>query len=131
MAAKADDAEVPEYLWMEHLFDDSPRAWQEQDKVALLGIADRLRNHMLRWWKRRICKSFLLWLRCRYPSLEKVIGDAETGVVFNSQGVYEWESSGQDGLLIYKRWWLERFGLCNKDLIVGSDAVARASNTTW
>jgi hypothetical protein len=46
-ATKSDDAEVPEYLWLEHLFDDAPTAlgldrWSQTKKEALSEVLRQL-----------------------------------------------------------------------------------------
>jgi hypothetical protein len=58
-AAKADDAAVPEYLWLEHLFDDSTWEWDVDMRAPLLCLVDWFRMHMLRHWRRNVFRSFI------------------------------------------------------------------------
>jgi hypothetical protein len=60
-ATKADDAEVPEYLWEEHLLDDGSTSWfvSEEDGPKLRRAMNLLQARMLRWWKKKITTSFL------------------------------------------------------------------------
>ena len=37
---KVDDADVPEYLWMEHLFNDGSRVWTDDKKRQLSLLVD-------------------------------------------------------------------------------------------
>jgi hypothetical protein len=51
-AAKADDAEIPEYLWDQVLVpDQDPYHKRALTQFRTLG----------RWWKRRTRKKFLMW----------------------------------------------------------------------
>jgi hypothetical protein len=55
-STKFDDAEIPAYLWEEHLLQDGPTPWDATttDIPKLkLGMA-MLRRRMLRWWKQRV-----------------------------------------------------------------------------
>jgi hypothetical protein len=47
-ATKADDADIPEYLWEEHLTDDDARHWTAKDRVGLPQAMDMMRRCMLR-----------------------------------------------------------------------------------
>ena len=49
-AAKADDAEVPEYLWLEHLFEDASEPWDQSQREGMIRAAPLLRKVMLSWW---------------------------------------------------------------------------------
>jgi hypothetical protein len=58
-ATKSDDAEVPEYLWLEHLFDDAPMAlgldrWSKTKKEALPKVLSKLRLLSLIRWRRSV-----------------------------------------------------------------------------
>jgi hypothetical protein len=56
-AAKSDDAEVPEYLWFEHMFDDESWHWDSTMKRQIEKMSEWFRCHMLRRWKRNILRS--------------------------------------------------------------------------
>jgi hypothetical protein len=58
-ATKADDADVPEYLWEEHLLNDCPTPWILQERTRLRRAIRLLRARMLKWWKQRVTRSFL------------------------------------------------------------------------
>ena len=62
-ATKADDAEIPEYLWNSVLVPDGDLV-----KINKLSV---LRNFALRWVKRELLRSFLRWFHGRYPHVSK------------------------------------------------------------
>jgi hypothetical protein len=66
---KKDDAEVPEYLWHEHVFEDCGRNWTEAQKEKLPQAAKVLQNGMLEPWKYKVLSSFLSWLQVKHKSL--------------------------------------------------------------
>jgi hypothetical protein len=68
-ATKADDAEVPEYLWHEHVFEDCGRSWTDSQKKALPWAAKVLQKEMLKHWKRKVLKLFLTGLKVKHKSL--------------------------------------------------------------
>jgi hypothetical protein len=59
-ATKLDDAEVPEYIWYDHVFEDGAQKWTEDQKKAFPCAARILQEAMLKFWKRRVRRSFLL-----------------------------------------------------------------------
>jgi hypothetical protein len=61
-ATKADDAEVPEYLWHEHVLEDCGRSWTDSQKKALPPAAQVLQKGMLKHWKQKVLTLFLTWL---------------------------------------------------------------------
>jgi hypothetical protein len=66
MATKADDAEVPEYLWLEHLVQDGKREWTDDEIMRLPSVMHTIRERCLPWWKKRTTMSLLPYvaLRC-------------------------------------------------------------------
>jgi hypothetical protein len=58
-AVKSDDAGVPEYLWLEHLVDDGPTPWPAKAVAGLPRSVILMRRVMLRWWKRKLLRSFV------------------------------------------------------------------------
>jgi hypothetical protein len=70
-AVKADDAEVPTYLWEEHLVDDDERTWTTKDREKLPWAMDLLRTRMLRWWRHRVTRSSLDWVKSEHENLRK------------------------------------------------------------
>jgi hypothetical protein len=134
-ATKADDAVVPELLWEEHLFDDCPTPWVLEERTRLRWVIILLRARMLKWWNRRVARSFLAWVRREHPELEEAGGD-ELAVVRLDGGHYGWTSGdgGADtlgGILVYQRWWKNRTMLAHADLGPGADAVRRAAQSSW
>jgi hypothetical protein len=128
-ATKADDAEIPEYLWEEHLLDDSPPPWVVKERTKLRRAIGMLRAWMLRWWKNNVTSSFLWWVRQKYPQL-KTIGDESLAQVRCEGTRYQWVDAvaGRDQ---YREWWKRRTLLAGKDLLPGADAILRASRATW
>jgi hypothetical protein len=53
-ATKADDADVPEYLWGEHLLKDCPTPWVRKERTRFRRAIRLLRARMLKWWKQRV-----------------------------------------------------------------------------
>jgi hypothetical protein len=68
---KSDNAEVPDYLWEDHLVDDNVCNWSPPNQVGLLGAMKLLRERMLRWWKKPVTTSYLHWLKEEHPRLRK------------------------------------------------------------
>jgi hypothetical protein len=68
-ATKADDAEVPEYLWHEHVFEDCGRSWMDSQKKVLPRAAKVLQKGMLKHWKQRVLTSYLTWLNKKHNTL--------------------------------------------------------------
>jgi hypothetical protein len=68
-ATEADDADVPEYLWEEHLLNDCPTPWILQERTRLRGAIRLLRARMLKWWEQRVTRSFLEWMKTEHAGL--------------------------------------------------------------
>ena len=129
-AAKADDAEVPEYLWFEHLFEDGPCQWEESRRTKLIKVAPFLRQAMLNWWRRKVRRSFEAFLESTYPDLKALNAIPSARMVRNLEGIYAW-SDITAGQRVYAKWWRERFTLAGQDLVPGMDAISRASKSSW
>ena len=127
-AVKSDDAEVPEYLWEEHLFEGTGWAKVWFDDQEKFGRACKLlKSRMLRWWKRTVTRSLNVWIDERYPHIQEKF--CECGSVVARKGEsYVWSEKGR---VTYARWCHERMSESGIDLVPGSDAVARAANSTW
>ncbi len=69
-AVKADDVEVPEYIWDEALMSEG-----ELDKKRVLN---HLRLFVLRWWKSNIRQEFLEWGFGEHPFLKKALHQCTT-----------------------------------------------------
>ncbi len=105
---KADDAEIPEYLW---------------DQV-LVPCLDPLRKRALtnfrdlgmRWWKSRIRKEFLTWFFNEHPGLKETLQVSK-------------ESYTQYIGVIHG--FLKRSKEASKNWTAGRDCVSRCCNSTW
>ena len=128
-AVKSDDAEVPEKLWEDHLFDNSSWAdvWLE-NKEKFKKACKLLKQSMLRWWKRTVTASLNVWVDCQYPHLREDF--CEFGVVErrDADAHFTWAKNGRS---IYVKWRHARMTDACMDLVPGADAVARAANSTW
>jgi hypothetical protein len=139
-ATKADGAEVPEYLWHEHVFEDCGRNWTEAQKEKLPRAAKVLQNGMLKPWKYKVLSSFLSWLKVKHKLLaaldtryahcpEKV--DGRRRFVKPGEG-NTLEEKGTKGLAGYKKWRKARVTACTQDLAAGTKAIERASRaSSW
>jgi hypothetical protein len=99
-AAKFDDAAVPKYLWLEHLFNNAVWNWNSEKKEQILNLVDWLRMHMLRRWKRNVFRSFI---RTFYQSNPKLNSSATTvEPILGSVGTFSWTTEGfwEAGLFI-------------------------------
>jgi hypothetical protein len=127
-AVKSDDADVPEHLWEEHLFQGS--GWAEvwiNDQERFTKACKLLKSRMLRWWKKTVTRSLNVWIDGQYPHIQEDF--CELGSVVTRKGDrYAWST---DGRVTYVKWSHARMSEACIDLVPGSDAVARAANSTW
>jgi hypothetical protein len=94
-----------------------------------------LHTRMLKWWKRRVARSFLAWIKIEYPELAKAKG-AHLPVVIDNGYRYVWasgdgENENLDGFRGYKNWWKHRMLVAHEDLRPGVDAIRRAAESSW
>jgi hypothetical protein len=104
---------------------------------------DLLRQRMLKWWKKRVTTSFLEWTHNQYKGLRNIGSDApgavnlELGKYSSSKAgkrdtcheKYTWSDTGKND---YRVWWKRRVFLAGgRDLVPGSDDIARAARFTW
>jgi hypothetical protein len=134
-ATKADDAKVPEFLWEEHMLQDCPTPWVVEESTRLRQAMVLLHTRMLNWWKRRVARSFLAWVKREYPELAEV-NVAHTPVVIYDGHRYDWrrgkgKNENLDGLRDYNTWWKSRMLVAHADLLPGADAVRRAAESSW
>eukprot|EP00978_Attheya_sp_CCMP212_P006384 scaffold14451_cov47-Attheya_sp.AAC.1 len=135
-ATKSDDAEVPVYLWEEHLIDDGEFGWTTEDLPRLRPLIEACKTMMLRWWKRKVTSSFFKWVIKTNPDLEltkpqsvvKYSGSAFQWKDGTTSPRYKWFTSGKQ--LWFDNWriWQQ---MCPRDIEAGVDAIARAARTTW
>jgi hypothetical protein len=139
-AVKADDAEVPEHLWEEHLFGDS--GWADKwldDKKSFTKACKFLKSRMLLWWKKTVTRSLNNWIDCRYPHIREDFYESGQ-VVKLEREKYKWKKYKKStphytwtkkGRATYTKWCHVRMAESCVDLVPGSDAVARAADSTW
>jgi hypothetical protein len=134
-ATKADNAEVPEYIWEEHLLNDGPTPWVIEDRARLRRAMDLLWQRMLRWWKQKVTTTFIVWAHKRYPKLEPL--DEKYGSEVGRVGSrYRWTRNDPHlealgGREAYREWWKCCSLLAGKDLYPAADAIARAARSSW
>jgi hypothetical protein len=92
---------------------------------------------MLRWWKRKVLRSYVAWMKRKY-SLPSRNAQVEETVKVNlavdgkewhlgGKNEYQWE---QDEQSLYWKWWKDRLVTTVEDMIPASDAIARAARTS-
>lgn len=121
-ATKADDAEIPSYLWNERL-----RAGLiKRDAKASDDVLDVLRSLFLQWWKQNLRRSFWKWFWLE--KLAKPVFQARKFVRWDkSSSSYCWLAQGHQG---YKT--VHRYSESDqKDLAAAGDGIARAQASTW
>jgi hypothetical protein len=135
-AVKSDDAEVPEYLWEEHLIAGSEKLkWDAKDMDSLRRVSTWLRGKMLCWWKRQVLRSYVKWMKNEYLIADSK-GDSGSWLELGQKlgkddelhWQYRWSTTGRDD---YKKWWKERLVATIEDVVPASDAIARAADSSW
>jgi hypothetical protein len=135
-ATKADDADVPEHIWEEHLLNDGPTLWVVKDFEKLRKAMDLLRQRMLRWWKHKVTTSFIVWSHTRYPKLAiwgKKHGRSEVRRVGER---YQWTpndpyQAALGGREAYREWWKSRSLHAGDDIHPAANAIERAAKSWW
>ncbi len=131
LATKSDDAEIPVYLWREHLVNDGPTPWTEVQQTGLDAAMDMMRSVCLRWWKRKVQRSLFDWLRKYYANdlcgLPERTAKRGPIVEFVEHG-YVWTSSGQK---VYRNWWGEMMLAYAPSFKPGREALWYASESSW
>jgi len=69
-SAKADDAEVPVYLWNDRITKAFP-ALEDEEKVAL-GALDIIRAGTLGFWRRKVARDFRAWWKLELAEAKKM-----------------------------------------------------------
>ena len=145
-ATKADDAKVPEYLWLEHLVQDGERKWTDDEIMRLPAAMHTVRERCLRWWKKRVTMSLVIYVQKRYEkyndgkSQERRLG-LTTGVEWQeshkiwsekegwkTRSGWVWKKEGKED---YKRWWRDRMLKCGDNIVPGRDAIERTAQSSW
>jgi hypothetical protein len=133
-ATKADDAEVPEYLWQEHLINDADPltnfntlVWTKHQLATLPTLMNGLRKIGLKWWKKNVMISLGKWLGNQSAATKQ---PADVLTVTWKNGRYAW--AGNSGKQAYLGWhtWRER-AFAKSPLKVARDAIERTSRASW
>jgi hypothetical protein len=97
-ATKADDAEVPDLLWVSNLVDDGPSEWTALQQTNLDGAMEFARERLLRYWEKTLLRSFWKWMKEQYPALRKAALEGHSGLVkWNpSTRSYSWQEAGKE-----------------------------------
>ncbi|KAG7368517.1 hypothetical protein IV203_031260 [Nitzschia inconspicua] len=134
-AVKHDDAQVPEYLWVEHMLQDfewkikngERRVWSQTELAAIPEHLTVLRRWALSWWKRNLRREF-----------ERYLGEDVSAMAMKHPQVVEWNSKKvrycwipTSGRSSYVSWYRGRWGLRPRDMEAGGDAIRRAWRSTW
>jgi hypothetical protein len=122
-AEKADDAEVPKYLWMEHLIDDGPTTWSETRRAMLPVVMDTCQKYLLRKWKIRLVAEFHRW----FESVYHFRTTKEETIVWKD-GSYQWSNGGR---MKYKLHCMRVAVDAGQDWEAEKDAVIRAQRANW
>ncbi|KAL7573757.1 hypothetical protein ACA910_007789 [Epithemia clementina (nom. ined.)] len=64
-AAKADDAEVPEYIWNDWIRSGLSKTWSD---LEFSKLVHGFRCGLHRYWVRKVTKEFWSWWRQKYPT---------------------------------------------------------------
>jgi hypothetical protein len=130
-ATKADDARVRVEEWDCEL----GKVMGVGEGEVLTQAAEVIRVFCLRWWRRRVTRSFFCWLHQK-PEYQGVGLDDMSHVVekiqVNTPGererIYRWARLGR---AVYCDWWSERDARHYKDLNAAREVAERSSRATW
>jgi hypothetical protein len=130
-ATKADDARVRVEEWDSEL----AKVTGVGEGEELTQAAEVIRVFCLRWWRRRLTRSFFCWLHQK-PKYQGVGLDDMSHVVeiiqANTPGeqekIYRWAPLGR---AVYCDWWSERDARHFKDLKAAREVAERSSRATW
>ena len=67
VATKADDADVPTHLWVQHCLDDFPGSWLPAQAAGMPRLMRALEPLAHRWWCRSLRRSYFAWARGLRP----------------------------------------------------------------
>ena len=119
-ATKSDDAAVPTYIW------DSRISMEPSVRHAL----DKIRTLALRWWKRKLLRSFIHWLfSSEGPCYKVKRKQVKEWVIWKrNKSRFEWSSTGKFG---YEKATRKIWKIATKDMEAGQECIARAGNSSW
>jgi hypothetical protein len=138
-AVEGNNAEVPEYLWEEHLTKGSQvQDWDYWAIRHLRSLSAWLREQMPCWWKQKVTSLYVAWVKLKHelksnpPNLGSIVKANLEGNELEwtkgGQDQYEWEDAGRDS---YWKWWKEQFISTFNDVIPTSVAIYRAAKSSW
>ena len=131
-ATKSDKAPVPIYLWEEHLQNDGPSPWTDQQKEGLSRAMKVARRCGLNWWKKTLVRCYLRWSRSKHSQdvakAESWVKSHGPAACFNAgSNKYEWSEKGKE---TYRSWWVRRFK-ASDDHKAARDALHHGLWSSW
>jgi hypothetical protein len=120
-------ADIPEYLWEEHLLEGiETRKWDAAELTKVRRVSRWLRTKMLSWWKRNVTLSYIQWAETKYELTD--VKSKVDWVLWNGEG-YVWTNAESRGE--YIGWWKQRLLIAHQDSVPAGDAISRAAKTSW
>jgi hypothetical protein len=128
-AVKADNAEVPEFLWFNHLVDDGPSEWRLGQQERLAWAMEVTRARMLCWWKRILARSFWEWMKQRHEGIREASKAHSRKLLVWDEDTrkYSWSGAGQAS---YRLWWDGVVKETWVDFEAGLECIERAWNAS-
>jgi hypothetical protein len=130
-ATKADDARVPVEQWDSELAE----VMQVEEGEALTQAAEAIRTFCLKWWRRRLTRSFFCWLHqspeyqgVGLDDLSHVVEKVQANTPGSQERTCRWAPLGR---AVYCDWWSERDARHFKDLKSAREVVERSSRASW
>jgi len=122
-ATKSDDAAVPEMVWSERIkIGPHQRELNWDERSALQGF----RRMGLLWWKRKLTRSFWVWLKQQHTCL----GKGKFGNVLwnHHKSSFKWTSGG---LGRHQKWMRLLFKSSKVNVEAARECIRRAMGATW
>jgi len=133
-ATKSDDAPVPTDLWKQHLINDGPSPWSDEQASNLDVAMNIARKYLLRVWKRRTRLDFLGWWTKTHAAKA---ANAQEWATHNSvvswnykELKYQWDNTTGSGRQNFRTWHSQKYRKC-ADYSAGRDCLCRAAHSSW
>jgi hypothetical protein len=130
-ATKSDDARVRVEMWDNEL----GKVMGVEEGEALTQAAETIRVFCLRWWRRRVTRSFFCWLHqtkeyqgVGLDDMAYVVEKVQLNTPGEQERIYRWSPLGR---AVYCDWWSERDARHFKDLRSAQEVVERSTRATW
>jgi hypothetical protein len=130
-ATKADDARVRVEEWDREL----AKVMGVGEGETLTQAAEVIRTFCLRWWRRRVTRSFFCWLHQKreyqgvgLDDLAHVVEKVQANTPGEPERIYRWAVLGR---AVYCDWWSSRDARHFKDLKAAREVALRSSRATW